>query len=63
MEFGPAKAANAGGVAVSGLEMAQNSARLAWSKEEVDEKLKTIMSDIFKASMGALALLSEESWK
>jgi len=53
IEFGPAKAANAGGVAVSGLEMAQNSARMSWSKEEVDEKLKTIMSDIFKASMGA----------
>lgn len=40
VEFGPAKAANAGGVAVSGLEMAQNSARLSWSREEVDEKLK-----------------------
>ena len=40
VEFAPAKAANAGGVAVSGLEMAQNSARLSWTKEEVDEKLK-----------------------
>ena len=50
IEFGPAKAANAGGVAVSGLEMAQNSARLSWSKEEVDDKLKGIMKSIFNAS-------------
>ena len=50
IEFGPAKAANAGGVAVSGLEMAQNSARLSWSKEEVDEKLKGIMKSIFNSS-------------
>ena len=42
----PAKAANAGGVAVSALEMSQNSQRLAWSAEEVDAKLKTIMSNI-----------------
>ena len=42
VEFAPAKAANAGGVAVSGLEMAQNSARLSWTKEEVDEKLKVL---------------------
>ena len=42
------KAANAGGVAVSGLEMAQNSARLKWSSEEVDEKLKGIMEACFK---------------
>jgi len=40
VEFAPAKAANAGGVAVSGLEMCQNSARLSWTREEVDEKLK-----------------------
>lgn len=53
IEFGPAKAANAGGVAVSGLEMCQNSARLTWTSEEVDDKLKTIMADIFKASKGA----------
>jgi len=46
----PAKAANAGGVAVSGLEMAQNSARYNWTREEVDEKLKTIMADIWNAS-------------
>ncbi len=44
--FGPGKAANAGGVAVSGLEMSQNSMRFNWSSEEVDEKLKTIMKDI-----------------
>jgi glutamate dehydrogenase (NADP+) len=44
--FGPGKAANAGGVATSGLEMTQNSMRLSWSKEEVDEKLKSIMVNI-----------------
>lgn len=44
--FGPAKAANAGGVAVSGLEQTQNSIRLSWSAEEVDERLKQIMLDI-----------------
>lgn len=42
------KAANAGGVAVSGLEMAQNSQRMAWSTEEVDNKLKDIMESCFK---------------
>lgn len=46
--FAPAKAANAGGVAVSGLEMSQNSMRLAWDREEVDEKLKLIMAKIYK---------------
>lgn len=46
--FGPAKAANAGGVATSALEMSQNSMRLSWSFDEVDAKLKTIMSGIFK---------------
>lgn len=45
--FGPGKAANAGGVATSALEMSQNSARLAWSFEEVDSKLQSIMEDIF----------------
>ncbi len=49
MLYGPAKAANAGGVATSGLEMTQNSMRLSWSFEEVDEKLKGIMKSIFKA--------------
>ncbi len=44
--FGPAKAANAGGVAVSGLEQAQNSMRLAWSREEVDSRLQKIMHEI-----------------
>jgi len=46
--YGPAKAANAGGVAVSGLEMAQNSMRLSWTREEVDKRLQTIMSSIHK---------------
>lgn len=46
--FVPGKAANAGGVATSGLEMSQNSARLSWSAEEVDEKLHGIMKNIFK---------------
>ncbi|EGJ26693.1 NADP-specific glutamate dehydrogenase [Streptococcus porcinus] len=45
--FGPAKAANAGGVAVSALEMAQNSGRIAWTFEEVDAKLFDIMKDIY----------------
>lgn len=44
--FAPAKAANAGGVAVSGLEQSQNALRLSWSREEVDAKLQTIMRDI-----------------
>merc|ERR1739848_268961 len=44
----PAKAANAGGVAVSGLEMAQNSARLEWTREEVDNRLKGIMKNIYE---------------
>ena len=46
--FMPGKAANAGGVAVSGLEQSQNAMRLSWSFEEVDEKLQGIMKDIFK---------------
>ena len=49
MLYGPAKAANAGGVATSGLEMTQNSMRLSWTFEEVDEKLHGIMVSIFKA--------------
>ena len=49
MLYGPAKAANAGGVATSGLEMSQNSLRLSWSFEEVDEKLHGIMKNIFAA--------------
>ncbi len=49
----PSKAVNAGGVATSGLEMTQNSMRLSWSAEEVDEKLKGIMKNIFDASVAA----------
>ena len=44
--FAPGKASNAGGVATSGLEMSQNSERLSWSREEVDEKLHNIMINI-----------------
>ena len=46
--FMPGKAANAGGVATSALEMSQNSMRLSWSAEEVDARLKEIMVNIFK---------------
>ena len=46
--FAPAKAANAGGVATSAMEMSQNSMRLRWTFEEVDQKLQTIMINIFK---------------
>jgi len=51
--FGPAKAANAGGVAVSALEMSQNSMRLFWSFEEVDAKLHQIMKNIYQSSVKA----------
>tara|TARA_Y100000590_G_scaffold462870_1_gene628114 strand:+ start:197 stop:1534 length:1338 start_codon:yes stop_codon:yes gene_type:complete len=47
--FGPGKAANAGGVATSGLEMTQNSMRLKWTREEVDNRLQTIMTDIHES--------------
>ena len=47
--FSPGKASNAGGVATSGLEMSQNSLRLSWTREEVDEKLKRIMNDIHES--------------
>ncbi len=47
--YGPGKAANAGGVATSGLEMAQNSMRYAWTREEVDGRLRLIMKSIHKA--------------
>ena len=50
----PSKAVNAGGVATSGLEMTQNSERLSWTKEEVDEKLKGIMQSIYKQIVDAL---------
>ncbi|MCD4691109.1 NADP-specific glutamate dehydrogenase, partial [bacterium] len=48
--YGPGKAANAGGVSVSGLEMSQNSMRYSWSREEVDQKLHSIMKAIHKAA-------------
>jgi len=51
--YGPGKAANAGGVATSGLEMSQNSQRLAWTFDEVDEKLKRIMANIHAAAKNA----------
>jgi len=51
--YGPAKAANAGGVATSGLEMSQNSIRLSWTREEVDQRLHGIMKAIHKASLDA----------
>ena len=51
--YGPAKAANAGGVATSGLEMSQNSLRLSWTFEEVDERLTNIMKGIFHAAYDA----------
>ncbi len=51
--FGPAKAANAGGVATSGLEMSQNSLRLSWTFEEVDNRLKDIMVNIFHNAFDA----------
>ena len=53
MIVAPSKAVNAGGVAVSALEMSQNSERLSWSAEEVDEQLKKIMHDIHKNSADA----------
>jgi glutamate dehydrogenase (NADP+) len=55
MLFMPGKAANAGGVATSALEMTQNSMRLSWSSEEVDEKLKGIMKDIYAKVSSAAA--------
>ncbi len=51
--FGPGKAANAGGVSVSGLEMTQNSMRLSWTREEVDNRLKMIMKSIHRAASDA----------
>ncbi len=47
--FAPGKASNAGGVATSGLEMSQNSLRISWTREEVDERLKSIMNDIHES--------------
>ncbi|OQX29935.1 MAG: glutamate dehydrogenase [Spirochaeta sp. LUC14_002_19_P3] len=51
--YGPGKAANAGGVAVSGLEMSQNSMRLSWTREEVDARLHTIMANIHESCLTA----------
>jgi len=51
--YGPGKAANAGGVATSGLEMSQNSSRLSWTREEVDQKLHGIMKSIHKTALDA----------
>lgn len=51
--FAPAKAANAGGVAVSSMEMAQNSQRVSWSAEEVDEKLQEVMKEIYRSCLEA----------
>ncbi|MEJ8728554.1 NADP-specific glutamate dehydrogenase [Flintibacter sp. HCN-6482] len=53
--FAPAKAANAGGVAVSALEMSQNSMRFSWTFEEVDQRLKTIMDDLYRNASNAAA--------
>jgi glutamate dehydrogenase (NADP+) len=53
MLYGPGKAANAGGVAVSGLEMAQNSMRYSWTREEVDKRLQMIMQSIHKSCVEA----------
>ena len=57
--FAPGKAANAGGVAVSGLEMAQNSMRLNWPKEEVNDRLKIIMKSIHRTCLNAAAEYGE----
>ncbi|MNT19562.1 NAD(P)-specific glutamate dehydrogenase [compost metagenome] len=51
ISFAPGKAANAGGVAVSGLEMSQNSIRTQWGTEEVDSRLKTIMESIHETCL------------
>ena len=53
--YGPGKAANAGGVSVSGLEMTQNSMRLSWTREEVDDRLKMIMKNIHRSCVEAAA--------
>ena len=53
--YGPGKAANAGGVAVSGLEMAQNSMRLHWPREEVDQRLQQIMKSIHRTCLDSAA--------
>lgn len=57
----PSKAANAGGVAVSGLEMSQNSSRMSWSREKVDMKLRDIMKNIYRSISEAASLYSERN--
>jgi glutamate dehydrogenase (NADP+) len=59
--FAPGKASNAGGVACSGLEMSQNSMRLSWTFEEVDERLKTIMVNIYKNASAAAKEFGSEN--
>jgi glutamate dehydrogenase/leucine dehydrogenase len=54
--FAPGKAANAGGVATSGLEMSQNSLRLSWTSEEVDQKLKEIMLNIHSSCVSTVLI-------
>jgi glutamate dehydrogenase (NADP+) len=49
--FGPGKAANAGGVAVSGLEMAQNSMRFTWTRDEIDHRLRVTMGNIHRTCL------------
>ena len=58
--YGPGKAANAGGVAVSGLEMTQNSQRLGWTREEVDKKLNWIMATIHKTCFDTAKAFGQE---
>ena len=58
--YGPGKAANAGGVAVSGLEMAQNSQRFGWTREEVDKRLQLIMKSIHQSCVDAADAYSEK---
>ena len=60
LNYMPAKAANAGGVAVSALEMSQNSERLSWSSEEVDERLKGIMANIYRMTSEAASKYGHE---
>jgi glutamate dehydrogenase (NADP+) len=53
--YAPGKAANAGGAAAAGLEMVQNSMRLSWTRQEIDNRLKIIMKDIHKTCLDAAA--------
>ena len=58
--YGPGKAANAGGVATSGLEMSQNSLKLSWTREEVDQRLQIIMKSIHKSCLDAAEAYGQE---